>query len=127
MKIPGSKFLKSSGGTSAVEFALVMPVCLLFLFGIIELGYVLWGDSSLKYAATLGSRYAFANPSASATTIQNYALSKVLLSGSNINFTVTTSSTTVNITGTFTYTFLVIPISPITITTQINQSVPTNT
>ena len=119
-------FIKNVSGAAAIEFAIVFPVILLLVFGIMELGYVLWADSSMKYAASYASRYAFVNPTASSTAIKNFALSKVDLSGSPITFTVTTNTTTVDIDGSFVHSFLVIPMSPITITTHIHQSVPTN-
>jgi len=120
------RFYNNSGGASAIEFAIVLPVALLFLFGIMELGYVMWGNSSMKYATTLASRYAYVNPTASSSDIENYALTKVSLSGTPITFTVTQTLATVNINGSFTHSFLVIPMNPVTITTNILQSVPIN-
>jgi Flp pilus assembly protein TadG len=119
-------FLKNHRGTMIIEFAYVFPIYLLFIFGIIELGYTLWGDSNMKHAASYASRYAFVNPTATASDINAAALSKIDLSGNPIQFTVTLSGTTVDIDGTFTYNFLVLPIKPITITTHIRQLIPTN-
>jgi Flp pilus assembly protein TadG len=37
-------------GSSAIEFAIVAPVLILFLCGIIETGVIFWGQSTLFYA-----------------------------------------------------------------------------
>lgn len=118
-------FLRNACGAAAIEYAIVFPVYLLFIFGTIELGYILWAKSSMNYAASYGSRYAFINPKASAAAIKNDALANVFLYGNPISFVVTTNGSTVDITGTFTYNFLVLPMNPITLTTTVHQDIPT--
>ena len=78
-------FIKSEKAASAIEFAIILPVFLLFIFGIIQLGYVMWGYASLEYALTAGARFAYVYPTSSATTIKNYTLSKVDYLGSAIS------------------------------------------
>jgi Flp pilus assembly protein TadG len=119
------KFILESKAESAIEFALVIPVCILIVFGIIEMAYVLWAKSSMNYATSYGSRYAFVYPTASVSDINNFALSKISLDGSPISFTISQNPTNVTIQGTFNYSWLVVPLTPITINTQIQQSVPT--
>lgn len=123
------KYLRNSKGVAAIEFAFILPVFLLFIFGIIELGYLLWGDSALKYGASYGARYAFVNPTSTATTIQNYALAKTSFSaGGPISYTATiVPNSYVNIDGTFTYTFYVLPISPLVINVHLHQVLAVNT
>lgn len=48
--------IQSVKGTSAVEFALVLPVLLLILFGIIEYGWVLTCQIVLNNAVSQGAR-----------------------------------------------------------------------
>ncbi len=48
----------NSRGATAVELALVLPVLLLFLFGIIELGNLIRIQITLKNAAEVGARTA---------------------------------------------------------------------
>ncbi|MGP4727592.1 TadE/TadG family type IV pilus assembly protein [Agrobacterium deltaense] len=51
MKSVIQKFRKSRSGASAVEFALVMPVFLLMLFGMIEFGRLFWTSHALHDVA----------------------------------------------------------------------------
>ena len=57
-------------GTAAIEFGMVLPVFLLFIFGTVEFGRFMWSEHALDYAAEQASRYALANPSASLTDVQ---------------------------------------------------------
>jgi Flp pilus assembly protein TadG len=116
------RYLHQNKGTAAIEFVFVLPVFLLLIFGCIELGYVLWANSALKYGATYGARYAFAHPTASGATIQNYALSTISFPGSAITYTVSgAGGTAVDIDGSFSYSFLVVPINPITLSVHVHQ------
>jgi Flp pilus assembly protein TadG len=47
-----------SDGQALVEFALVMPIFLALLFGVVDLGRVIWANDSLASAAREGARYA---------------------------------------------------------------------
>jgi Flp pilus assembly protein TadG len=48
--------IRSERGQSAVEFALVIPVMLLFLFGIFQVGITYFNDESLQTSARDGAR-----------------------------------------------------------------------
>lgn len=115
---------RQSKGTAAIEFALIFPVYFLVVMGIIEFGYVFWGYISLEYGASLGVRYAFANPTATNSDIQAKALSYANFPGT-ISYSVTlTPNSSVTITGQVHYTFIAVPLSPITITTSLTQLLP---
>jgi Flp pilus assembly protein TadG len=51
-------FLADPTGASAAEFALVLPVALLFLLGIIDVGRYFWSINQLEKAVQVGTRYA---------------------------------------------------------------------
>lgn len=51
-------FLRDQRGTSAAEFALVLPVALLFFFGIIDGGRYAWAMNRLEKAVQMGTRTA---------------------------------------------------------------------
>ena len=70
--------LADRAGMSAVEFGLALPVFLLFVFGTIEFGRVLWSQHALGYAAEQAARYALANPSATPTEIETYAEGQIM-------------------------------------------------
>jgi Flp pilus assembly protein TadG len=50
--------LRSEKGASAAEFALVLPILLFFLLGIIDGGRLLWTYNRLEKAAQAGARFA---------------------------------------------------------------------
>lgn len=55
-----SKFLRHENGASAAEFALVLPVALLFFLGIIDIGRYFWIMNEMEKAVQAGTRYAVA-------------------------------------------------------------------
>ena len=50
-------------GVSAVEFALVLPVLVLILFGIVEFGLILYNQQVITNASREGARWAIGQPS----------------------------------------------------------------
>lgn len=51
-------FLASQHGAAAAEFAMVLPILLLFLFGIIDVGRLMWTLNSAEKATQMGARAA---------------------------------------------------------------------
>lgn len=61
MRLPRSSRLQRSGhrrGQSLVEFALIIPIFLLVMFGILDLGRAVYASSTLNNAAREGARAA---------------------------------------------------------------------
>lgn len=52
-------------GQALVEFALVLPVLLLLIFGLLDVARAVWQENTLAYAAREGTRYAIVHGSAS--------------------------------------------------------------
>jgi hypothetical protein len=76
-----SRLVACRRGVSAVEIALVLPIFLGLLFGIINFSLVLWTQGSLYYAAQAAARCASANPTicgspASPALVTTYALNQ---------------------------------------------------
>lgn len=72
---PASGTSLDRSGTTAVEFALVAPVLILFLFGILKLGLALWYQNALDYSVAEAARCAANSPSTcgNSSQITSYA------------------------------------------------------
>ena len=98
-------------GATAVEFAIVAPLFLVMVYGVMEVGRALWIKSTMQFAVEETTRYAMVNTSASTSTLVTYAYTK--LSGMNstgITFTATLTTGTPNfmtVAGTYDFTALV--------------------
>lgn len=53
-------WIRDTSGAAAAEFALVLPIALLFFFGIIDVGRYVWTMNQLEKAVQLGTRFAVA-------------------------------------------------------------------
>ncbi len=53
-------FIRDTRGASAAEFALVLPIMLLFLLGILDVGYYAWAINRGEKATQMGARWAVA-------------------------------------------------------------------
>lgn len=51
-------FIKDQSGGPAAEFALVLPVAILFFFGIIDVGRFMWEYNQAEKATQMGARFA---------------------------------------------------------------------
>jgi Flp pilus assembly protein TadG len=51
-------FMKNNRGTTALEFALILPVFAFFIFGIFDMGYYLFVENTLQFATVEGMRLA---------------------------------------------------------------------
>lgn len=54
------RFRRDTTGASAAEFALVLPLMILFLIGIIDVGYYMWQLNRSEKAVQIGARWAVA-------------------------------------------------------------------
>jgi Flp pilus assembly protein TadG len=120
-------------GAAAVEAAVVLPVLLIFIAGIVDIGRLPKYADTLTNAARIGAQYGCTNMTTAADTTSISAMVKAELtnenltvSGTNPTITITTptvSSTqfisvqvTYSLTGTSVFTFF--PVSSITRTVQ---------
>lgn len=56
--------MRSEGGQSLVEFALILPIFLLIVTGVFDVARAVWQENTLAYAAREGTRYAIVHGSA---------------------------------------------------------------
>lgn len=97
-------------GSTVVEFAIVLPVLLMFLLGLIDCGRLLWSNATLAHAVATASRCAVVNTAACGTTtaIQSYAAATAWgLALSSSAFTVTKPTCGIQVAGTMTFTFFI--------------------
>jgi Flp pilus assembly protein TadG len=120
-------FIKCQKGASAVEFAIVLPLLLAFVFGIIEFGILLYDKAVITNASREGARTAVLfhmNVSKESipypageviTMVQSYTSNRLInFSGATPSVTVSavTPSAGVNyrtVTVTYGYSFLLLP------------------
>ncbi len=120
---------KSISGGTAIEFAFAAPVLFMFLFGIIEVGRVMFTQGVMQYALYEASRYAAVHYLDPADKIKDVATGKfILLDPNNVSsFTVTsvdkgdnTKSITLKIDYLFDFTIPMVPTQSITLTADAN-------
>jgi Flp pilus assembly protein TadG len=70
--------LKREEGAAAIEFALLLPLLMLILFGIIEFGLVLYNQEVITNASREGARYGIVIGSPRPTTGQIQGVAKEL-------------------------------------------------
>ena len=103
-------------GAAAVEFALLLPVLLTILYGIIEFGMIMYGREVVTNASREGARAGIIQVSPKPTSGQITAIATNYLTGTGINpsqVTVTVtgaggaSPTMLTVTATYNYPWLV--------------------
>ena len=111
------KKLRSEAGASAVDVALLLPVLMMILFGIIEFGLALYRQAILTNASREGARLGIVQSIPAITTgqinaaIDNY-LTPAGIPPGNVSRTIVSggpTGTPVQITLTLPYTFSVLP------------------
>ena len=124
--------LRSTSGMSVVETALVLPLFLILLIGVIDGGRVMFTQAIVYFAAQEATRWAVANPKTAEQTeqqytdsIKDYATSRLILISKNNSGTVTTvappdptdGTRTVSVTINYTFDFIIpfLGIGPVTL------------
>ena len=70
--------IKRSGGSTLVEFAFVLPLLVLILFGIMQYGFIFAAYTTLRNASAVAARYAtLTNPSPTTSSVQALAKTAV--------------------------------------------------
>lgn len=86
-------FVANEDGGPAAEFALVLPLALLFFFGIIDIGRFMWEYNRAEKATQMGTRYAVATDVVSSgLSTYSFAISCGIPQGTPVNSTQFTSS-----------------------------------
>jgi Flp pilus assembly protein TadG len=127
--IPRSAFWRVPGerGAAAVEFAIVLPILLLCLLGLIEFARAIWTQATLDYAVQAAARCAAVNLviCGTAAQTQRYAVAQTPgLSLPTSDFTVTTQTCGVQVTASLPYAFLVPALLPYSLTLNASACFP---
>jgi Flp pilus assembly protein TadG len=88
---------RDARGATAVEFALVLPLLVIFVFGIWWLGWAINLGGEVRHAVEMGSRVYILHPSATATELQT-AVASHLTDVDISDISLATASTTVGTT-----------------------------
>lgn len=124
---------KNTDGAMAVEFAIILPVFVLSLFGTMELGNLLYAKSTLQHGIETAGRYAMVHTDATITEIKAEAVSRSMELGAlSPTFTITQSTidgipfSLITVAGEYTMMTPLFSGETINITSQISvpQSVP---
>lgn len=105
---PIRRLVGDSAGAAAVEFALVVPIFLLLLIGIMEFGRLLWTQNALHYAVEEAARCSAIDSSlcGSATATQSFAATRSGLDFATSVFTVTTASCGSEVAASYPFAFV---------------------
>ncbi len=118
------KKLLDQKGTAIVEFAIVLPLLMAIVFGIIEFAFILYDKQIITNASREGARAGIVSQSPKVTDAQIIAVVNTYVSNYLVSFAVGGVTTTISpsgnrdllpfgtnltVTVTYTYTFLVLP------------------
>jgi Flp pilus assembly protein TadG len=127
-------YLKREEGAAAVEFAILLPLLMMILFGIIEFGLVLYNKEVITNASREGARFGIVigDPRPAAGQIQgvvNTYLTNAGLNSGNATVSVAgaqgASGSDLTVSVTYPYTFLVLPNFATSLTDSLNLSAAT--
>jgi len=81
-----SFFKNNDDGASAVEFAIVLPLFLLFIFGIIEFGIIMYDKAMITNASREGARFGilYAETPSTANEVEAKAIDKLSTNGKSV-------------------------------------------
>lgn len=105
-----SQSLSRRRGAVAIEYALVLPALLLFIFGLVDAGRLLWTYTTLYRATEAAARCAAINTTDCGSTaqIQSRAIAEAWgLTVTASNFTVATPSCGVQVQASYEFTFVI--------------------
>lgn len=125
-------FFKCLRGATAVEFALIAPILLTFLLGVIEASRAMWIKSSMQYAVEETTRFAMVNTGATTAALESLALAKVpgLSVAPDIAFTAVSSSSGgknyMTVSASYDFNTVVPLVNVLSITLTASSKVPLN-
>jgi Flp pilus assembly protein TadG len=121
--------LMDKNGSAAVEMAIVLPVFLAFVFGIVEFGRLVWIVNDLHYAVEEGARCAAIDCATGATTKASNAVTAVSIPAASFVVAACNGGVGKQVSIAYSFTFItqsfLLPNTGLTLTAQSCQ--PTST
>lgn len=77
-----SRLRKSDGGVAAVEFAILSPLLIIMIVGVMETGRMLYTRASLQSGLEVAGRYAMVHPNATESELVEVAYGDLKIKGS---------------------------------------------
>jgi Flp pilus assembly protein TadG len=100
------KCLPSERGSIALEYAIILPVLLLFLIGIIDTGRLIWSATALSFAVETAARCSAITACSTASQTAQYAVNQAwFLNATASNFSVASQTCGVSVSASYTFVF----------------------
>jgi len=117
--------ISNQRGVSAVEFALILPVFVVFLFGMINCGLLLWTQLGMEHGVVAAARCAAINPS-TCPDVPAYATQQAYgLDLPKTAFTLTTPACGDQVAASYGYQFVTLLLPPMNLTLTARSCYPT--
>jgi Flp pilus assembly protein TadG len=101
---------RAQRGTAAIEYALILPILLMFVLGLMDTGRLLWSYVTLNRAVAAAARCGAVSTSTCGTAaqIRSYAVSQAFgMTLDTTAFTVATVACGMQVSGTYDFEFIV--------------------
>lgn len=121
---PAPRLALCERGSVAVEFAMILPILLTLMLGVMEFGRAMWIRQTLQYAVESAARTALADSTLGGSSIMADVKNSLPgLTGLAPTVTVTATATQINVKADYAFSFLVpglLPFGPLVISAQSN-------
>jgi Flp pilus assembly protein TadG len=139
MRVAARKAARDCRGAAAVEAAIAIPILLVLIFGVIEVGFMFWTQVSLNFAVEQAARCGAVSQPTSTTcgtnspaTIKSYAVAQAvgIPNLTAANFTVYTNNAAacgsgVQVSASYDFTSVVSTLVPYSLTISATSCYPT--
>lgn len=117
--------IRDKEGATAVEFAMLMPVFVAMMFGIINCGFMLWTQLGMEHGAVAAARCATINPSV-CPDVPAYAAQQAYdLNLPKSAFTLSTPACGNQVAASYPFQFTTLMFPPINVTLKAQSCYPT--
>jgi len=117
--------IRHEGGATVAEFAMILPVFVAFIFGMVNCGFMLWTQLGIEHGAVAAARCATINPSV-CPDVPAYAAQQAYdLNLPKTTFTLTTTACGNQVTASYPFQFRTLIFAPVNVTLTAMSCYPT--